>query len=753
MGNKIMEFTVRNLTFRDSMLHFPMALSKLPKTFGFDKDAEQLGITLKKGTFPYAFMRPENLDYDGELPALHFYEPEKRYKRDKFKPVDDDRTGLELWHARESAEVKARIAAGGPGWNYKREEYDYCEMDVLILREALIEWRRINLEEGNCDPLQSLTLASHCHKTLRTHHLEYNEIPILRARPDLVQKYDPVLDEEGVARIAYSGGNTNLRRTLLELTDEEVQLGHKIVMWDFKSQYPYCMVGDNHPYPTGNYTTEFFTLDNQPTMEYLCTLEGLISCEIHYPTDEPPLFHPILPSRKNGKLTFALEKPELTFEDIRHYQSQTCRKLECPACITCQQRTSTPVVYTMPEIKAALANNYRIEYVYWVIKSDTSSTTLFKSYVAKNYGLKAKSSKAPTDYDWNDPSEIARYVRRHAEIGIEVKPAPGSTDIRTWHKDPEAEGLKQLGKLMANSGYGKFGERGYRTETVITTSRYQEEEINRRELNQEIKVTALTFGDGYGEYQFQNKEAGNTLFTTNVVIAAYVTAYGRLLLWELCNRYGKQVLYHDTDSAIVHLKPGDKEPEYPDGTSQIGVFLGDLETEIANAHAFVSTGPKSYAIKYWEDAKDEHYRSLGVTREQLANDIELRNNILDWRYEDGDVYRWHKDTLQAEHVKQRSKGVKLTDENHRKMNYEHLKILTQVMCGEIEGEPNFIVLDSLEFVWRRNAALFYITNGTKTVTADKNQLKGDLYGRYLMPSGWLRWGPSIEEAAEKWGLE
>ena len=69
-GSKIMSLRIRSLNLRiiDSLNFLPMALSKLPRTFGIHE--------LKKGYFPHKFNRPENQCYVGELPAAEFYSPD-----------------------------------------------------------------------------------------------------------------------------------------------------------------------------------------------------------------------------------------------------------------------------------------------------------------------------------------------------------------------------------------------------------------------------------------------------------------------------------------------------------------------------------------------------------------------------------------------------------------------------------------------------------------------------------------------------
>jgi hypothetical protein len=83
--------------------------------------------------------------------------------------------------------------------------------------------------------------------------------------------------------------------------------------------------------------------------------------------------------------------------------------------------------------------------------------------------------------------------------------------------------------------------------------------------------------------------------TTNVILAAFVTAYGRFKLYDYLKRLGDAVLYFDTDSIIFLY-----DPARPHIDLELGVFLSDLTVELppsTHITEYVSTGAKSYALK------------------------------------------------------------------------------------------------------------------------------------------------------------
>ena len=84
---------------------------------------------------------------------------------------------------------------------------------------------------------------------------------------------------------------------------------------------------------------------------------------------------------------------------------------------------------------------------------------------------------------------------------------------------------------------------------------------------------------------------------TNVVLAAFVTSYARLVLFEQLQKLGKRSLYMDTDSIIYYTDPNDPTCSYkiPEGE-----YLGDWKSEIKCGETiseFVAAGPKNYSYK------------------------------------------------------------------------------------------------------------------------------------------------------------
>ena len=83
----MLHFKHKNLIFKDSLSFLNRPLTDFTKTFGL--------VELKKGFFPHKFSKLENLQYEGEIPPLHFYEPQ-HMGEEKKKACED-------WHAEQVA--------------------------------------------------------------------------------------------------------------------------------------------------------------------------------------------------------------------------------------------------------------------------------------------------------------------------------------------------------------------------------------------------------------------------------------------------------------------------------------------------------------------------------------------------------------------------------------------------------------------------------------------------------------------------
>ena len=153
------------------------------------------------------------------------------------------------------------------------------------------------------------------------------------------------------------------------------------------------------------------------------------------------------------------------------------------------------------------------------------------------------------------------------------------------------EGLRALSKLMANSHWGKFGERSVRSQVTYVED---PSEFITMMSNKAIEVQDLTYvNDEHVALKWVLKsDFDEGLSNVNVVLAAYTTAHARLKLYELLEGLKDRVLYFDTDSVVYISREGLWDPP-------LGDYLGELKDETKGVPIvrFVSGGPKNYAYE------------------------------------------------------------------------------------------------------------------------------------------------------------
>ncbi len=156
-GQKIMQLETGMVTIKDSLNFLPMPLSALPKSFGFDKET-------MKGYFPHFFNCSENEDYEGPLPAHHYYGTSTmtQDQRDKF---------FNWYNPLKEAEYT---------FNLKIECWNYCNNDVFICAKAIMKFRDLVWGRTNVDPLlQVMTIASTTMQVYRQNFLTENTIGLI----------------------------------------------------------------------------------------------------------------------------------------------------------------------------------------------------------------------------------------------------------------------------------------------------------------------------------------------------------------------------------------------------------------------------------------------------------------------------------------------------------------------------------------------------------------------------------------------
>ncbi|KAI6186080.1 DNA-directed DNA polymerase [Aphelenchoides besseyi] len=116
------------LIFKDSINYFPRALATLPAMFGLPE---------AKGHFPHLWNNPRDLQrVESQLPPLDAYEPNRL--------TAAAREELRQWWEANRHQT----------FNVKEELVRYCVQDVVVLRQACVEFRNVLRTQQNLDPFQ-----------------------------------------------------------------------------------------------------------------------------------------------------------------------------------------------------------------------------------------------------------------------------------------------------------------------------------------------------------------------------------------------------------------------------------------------------------------------------------------------------------------------------------------------------------------------------------------------------------------------
>ena len=152
---------------------------------------------------------------------------------------------------------------------------------------------------------------------------------------DLVSRLKP--------RDAFYGGRTNAINLY-----HQVETGEKVYYLDFTSLYPWT--NKNCPNPVGHPV-----IIHQTEGTDISSYFGLVKCKILPPFG---LYHPVLPHRSGGKLTFPLCRTCVENEQPKPLTDRSHR------CIHNEQERCLVGTWPTPELQEAIRQGYVIQHVY-----------------------------------------------------------------------------------------------------------------------------------------------------------------------------------------------------------------------------------------------------------------------------------------------------------------------------------------------------------------------------------------------------
>lgn len=199
-------------------------------------------------------------------------------------------------------------------------------------------------------------------------------------------------------------------------------------------------------------------------------------------------------------------------------------------------------------------------------------------------------------------------------------------------------------KILLNSLYGKFGQRG----NVWTDVRQATEEDPLEWLEQARSgdpVDKYRVRAGMVQVKLRDAESGDSF----PAIAAHVTAHGRMLLWEMMQTAGQEnTFYCDTDSMIVN-EEGYQRVQHLVDQKQLGMLK--LEHESTDTTLF---GPKDYLF-----ADLEKHKGIRANATRLADATweQIQFNSWDWHLSKGEEGFIYVDTIRKHLHRIYKKGI------------------------------------------------------------------------------------------------
>ena len=189
-------------------------------------------------------------------------------------------------------------------------------------------------------------------------------------------------------RDPFCGGRTNAIKLYHCVTPDQ-----KIHYIDYTSLYPW--VNKTCVYPKGH---PLFI--SQPGHTDISRYFGIVQCQVLPPHE---LYHPVLPHRHGGKLTFSLCAACVEEEMVKPPLERSYQ------CAHSDDRRILTGTWCIPELKKAVELGYEIQYIYEVWHFPQVQEGLFKDYVNTWLKIKQEASGWP-DWVGDDETKRQRYI-------------------------------------------------------------------------------------------------------------------------------------------------------------------------------------------------------------------------------------------------------------------------------------------------------------------------------------------------------
>ena len=334
--------------------------------------------------------------------------------------------------------------------------------------------------------------------------------PEVQTYVDTLQFVAPLNPRDG-----FCGGRINAIKLYHRVTNDQKVHYTSLYPWVNKT----CVYPKGHP-----------VFISQPGHTDIRRYFGIVQCQVLAPYE---LYHPVLPHRHGGKLTFPLcgacveeemAKPPLE----RSYQ-----------CAHSDDQRILTGTWCTPELKKAVELGYEIQYIHEVWHFPQVQEGLFKDYVNTWLKIKQEASGWP---DWVGDDETKRQWYIHDNYQNEGI-------LLQYHKIEHNPGLRALAKMMLNSMWGKFGQRLNKTQVKDFNDPQKFHNFLHSDALDVRHVSVVNDNIVEAHYQLQEEDIPVSP-NLNVFVACFTTFWARLRLYEALELLGQRVLYFDTDSVI-----------------------------------------------------------------------------------------------------------------------------------------------------------------------------------------------------------
>jgi hypothetical protein len=629
-----------SVSFIDSCNFLKMPLRLFPATFGF----EDLG---GKGDFPHGFNTPENQEYEGLIPAFHYYYPDKLAKKEFTKLLSwwmtetmvHVKSGCEVPAEHEDVEhyickelelyIERRIISYeelikimntareqellvAKKWSFKVEMAKYCKNDVLVLKKGcqafqdmcskLYEpiaprggyvkgWGRVSKGEKlpPLNPWLHATAPGFGYDTFLRYFYDKGSWSYFNR------------EMESWLRRAFSGGRTEAFGLYARVDEPEYQSIRKV---DVCSEYPFINRWGLYTKGTPIEITSWQDWDTHPKIvkhnrdDEIMNLEDAVKYWFMDTDDNirdkigNPLF-------KNGLFIVELsyQAPANTHIPVLGSKDNASGKL----MFDCRKHENQ--VVNCLELYEAIMAGYEIwnvKRILWWPKEQVV-TGVFAEYINTFFGAKVEAGGYPRHIVTEEQKDEYIEELRAKNPGIKISK-------EKFAKNGKNVGAYHAAKLLNNSPWGKANQQHNKQQTVyFNPNEYEKCYAFMSDPTLTCKFNVLIPDKLAVIYYKQNKDNYDLTKDTCITVGIWTTGQGRLIVYrELRPLHKTQQLYTDTDSiTYFHDKRDCHHRTIETDTDKLGAFTDEFaglkHGEICME--YVAGGAKNYCMVIGDPTK------------------------------------------------------------------------------------------------------------------------------------------------------